>query len=152
AGKSGCASGGRTEDTRGGGRGTTKIADLARGFNRAASRIEQLMNAQRSMLAGASHELRSPLARIRVAIELLSGEDRPELRRRLVQDIAELDDLIGELLLASRLDALDRLGRKEEVDLLALLAEEGTRNNAGMSGEPAYVQGDPRMLRRLMRN
>ena len=95
------------------------------------------MNAQRSMLAGASHELRSPLARIRVAIELLSGEDRPELRRRLVQDIAELDDLIGELLLASRLDALDRLGRKEEVDLLALLAEEGTRNNAGMSGEPA---------------
>jgi signal transduction histidine kinase len=132
--------------------GNDEIADLARGFNRAASRIEQLMNAQRSMLAGASHELRSPLARIRVAIELLSGEDRPELRKRLAQDIAELDDLIGELLLASRLDALDGLERKEEVDLLALLAEEGIRNNAEVSGKPTCVRGDSRMLRRLMRN
>ena len=55
-------------------RGHDEIADLARSFNRAAERIEKLVAAQRSALASASHELRSPLARIRVAIELLGGD------------------------------------------------------------------------------
>lgn len=132
--------------------GRDEVATLARSFNRAADRIERLVDAQRSILAGASHELRSPLARIRMAIELLPGEERPELRLRLSQDIAELDDLIGELLLASRLDAMDHLEHTEEVDLLALLAEEGLRVGAEVSGEPICILGDPRMLRRLMRN
>ena len=62
------------------------------------------------MLASASHALRSPLARIRMAIELLPHDERPELQARLAQDIAELDTLIDELLLASRLDALAAAG------------------------------------------
>jgi signal transduction histidine kinase len=132
--------------------GRDEVAKLARSFNRAADRIERLVNAQRTMLAGASHELRSPLARMRLAIELLAGADRPELRARLSQDIAELDALIGELLLASRLDALEHLERTEDVDLLALLAEEGARTGAEVSGEPVCIQGDARLLRRLMRN
>jgi signal transduction histidine kinase len=132
--------------------GHDEVAHLARSFNRAADRIERLVNAQRTMLAGASHELRSPLARMRMAIELLAGADRPELRARLSQDIAELDALIGELLLASRLDALEQLERTEDVDLLALLAEEGARTGAEVSGEAVCIQGDARMLRRLMRN
>ena len=60
--------------------GTDEVAVLARSFNRAAERVEALVNAQRSTLASASHELRSPLARIRVALELLQGDERPELR------------------------------------------------------------------------
>ena len=59
----------------------------------AAVRIARLVNAQRTMLAGASHELRSPLARMRMAIELLPHAERPELQGRLTQDIAELDAL-----------------------------------------------------------
>jgi signal transduction histidine kinase len=132
--------------------GHDEVAYLARSFNRAADRIERLVNAQRTMLAGASHELRSPLARIRMAIELLASADRPELQARLSQDIAELDALIGELLLASRLDALAHLERTEDVDLLALLAEEGARTGAEVSGESVCIEGDARMLRRLMRN
>lgn len=132
--------------------GNDEVANLARSFNRAADRIERLVNAQRTALAGVSHELRSPLARIRMAVELLQDGERPELRARLTQDIAELDDLIGELLLASRLDTFDRLERSEEVDLLALLAEEATRANANVMGKPVSIQGDPRMLRRLLRN
>src|SRR5262245_46254812 len=89
--------------------GRDEVAQLARSFNRAADRIARLVNAQRTMLAGASHELRSPLARIRMAIELLPHAERPELQARLTQDIAELDALIGELLLASRLDTLEHL-------------------------------------------
>ena len=132
--------------------GKDEVAQLARSFNLAAGRIERLVNSQRSALAAASHELRSPLARIRVGLELLSSGEKPELRASLAQDVAELDELIGELLLASRLDAFDRLERSEEVDLLALLAEESARTGAEVSGEPVLVQGEPRLLRRLLRN
>jgi signal transduction histidine kinase len=132
--------------------GHDEVARLARSFNRAADRIERLVNAQRTMLASASHELRSPLTRIRMAIALLPSAERPELQSRLAQDIAELDTLIGELLFASRLDALAHLEHLEEVDLLALLAEEGARTAAEVSGAPVCIQGNARMLRYLMRN
>lgn len=132
--------------------GKDEVAGLARSFNRAADQIERLVRAQQSILAGASHELRTPLARLSVAMELLAGDERAELRDRITQDIAELDDLIGELLLASRLDAIDKLDHHEEVDLLALLAEEAARADATVSGEPVSIEGDPRLLRRLIRN
>ncbi len=132
--------------------GNDEVAELARSFNRAAARIERLVNAQRTLLASASHELRTPLTRIRVAIELLGGDERPELRERVSRDIAELDELIGELLLASRLARLEELEQVSEVDLLALVAEEGARTGADVAGEPVRIQGDPRMLRRLVRN
>jgi signal transduction histidine kinase len=132
--------------------GDDEVAGLARSFNRAASQIERLVSAQRHTLASASHELRSPLTRMRVAIELLGGDERSDVRARIGKDIEELDELIEELLLASRLDALDHLERNEEVDVLALLAEEGARTDAIVTGEPVHIQGDPRMLRRLVRN
>ena len=132
--------------------GHDEVANLARSFNRAADRIAHLVTAQRTILAGASHELRSPLTRMRMAVELLPDTVRPALRTRLAQDIAELDALLGELLLASRLDTLDHLEPVEEVDLLALLAEEGARVGAEVSGTSVCCQGEPRMLRRLMRN
>ncbi len=132
--------------------GNDEVASLARSFNQAADRIERLVNAQRHTLVSASHELRSPLARMRIAVELLGDGDRPDVRARITKDIAELDGFIEELLLASRLDALDHLEKTEEVDLLALLAEEGTRVEASITGEPVRIQGDARMLRRLIRN
>ena len=132
--------------------GKDEVANLAGSFNRTAERIERLVTAQRNTLAGASHELRTPLARMRMAVELLPSETRPEIRRRLSEDIKEVDDLIGEFLMASRLQALDRPDRSEEVDLLALLAEEGARTGAEVTGAPMIVRGDPRMLRRLVRN
>jgi len=89
---------------------------------------------------------------MRMAIELLPGAERPELRAQLHKDIAELDLLIDEVLLASRLDAPDASLRLEEVDALALLAEEAARTGAQVSGQPAAISGDARLLRRLMRN
>jgi signal transduction histidine kinase len=132
--------------------GKDEVADLARSFNRSADKIERLVEAQRHVLAGVSHEIRTPLTRMRVALELLEKENRPELRERLLLDIAELDELIGELLLASRLDTIEQLEHAEDVDLLALLAEEAARTGAEVSGEPVTLYGDPRMLRRLIRN
>lgn len=132
--------------------GKDEVANLANSFNRAAQRIEKLVSAQRHMLAAASHELRSPLTRMRMALELLEREDRPDLREQLKKDIAELDDLVGEILLATRLQAVDELERDAPVDLFALLAEEGSRFGATVSGEPATLQGDARLLRRMIRN
>lgn len=132
--------------------GRDEVADLARSFNDAADRIERLVGSQRSMLAVASHELRSPLARIRMAAELLGENAPPETVAQLARDIEELDELVAELLLASRLQARPRPERAEEVDLLALLAEECARASAEAGGTPVTVSGDRRMLRRMLRN
>jgi signal transduction histidine kinase len=130
--------------------GRDEVADLARSFNRAADRIQQLVEVQRRQLAFASHELRSPLARLRVSLEMLAGDEA--LKARAARDLAELDALIGELLEASRLEALGKPDRDETVDLLGLVAEEAARTEAAVEGEPVLVRGDPRLLRRLVRN
>ena len=132
--------------------GSDEVAALAKSFNRAAARIESLVSVQRTMLASASHELRTPLARMRVAIELFTAAPRPELRERIERDIAELDSLIDELLLASRLETVHDVEAAEPVDLLALAAEEGARVGAAVTGEPVTVDGDRRLLRHLVRN
>lgn len=132
--------------------GKDEIAELAQSFNRAADRIEKLVGAQRNLLAAASHELRTPLTRMRMAIELIAEDTRPEVRERIVRDIGELDELVGELLLASKLDTIDRLELEEDVELLALVAQEGAPVEATTTGEEVWVRGDPRMLRRLARN
>ena len=126
--------------------GRDEVARLAESFNRAAARIEELVGAHKSLLAHASHELRTPLTRIRMALEL--GKDRREIER----DIAELDALIDEVLLASRLDTVSSLDVIEELDLLALAAEEAARYELEAQGEPLVVRGDPRLLRRMIRN
>lgn len=133
--------------------GRDEVARLAASFNDAAARIEQLVGAHRSLLANASHELRTPLARIRMAIELMKQGAEPRRKAELERDIAELDALIDEILLASRLEAVKGLEAAEPVDLLALAAEECVRyEEAELDGQAVTVRGDPRLLRRLVRN
>jgi signal transduction histidine kinase len=133
--------------------GRDEVARLAGSFNRAAGRIEGLVAAHKTLLANASHELRTPLARIRMAVELMKESADPVRKAGLEQDIAELDSLIDEILLASRLDAVKEPHTDEEVDLLALAAEECARyEDAQLEGESVVVSGDPRLLRRMLRN
>jgi signal transduction histidine kinase len=133
--------------------GRDEVARLAQSFNRAAARIEELVGSHRLLLANASHELRTPLSRIRLGIELMKEGADPARRRELEKDIAELDALIDEILLSSRLDAVRGLDRREDVDLLALAAEEAARyDQCVVSGEPALVVGDRLLLRRMIRN
>jgi signal transduction histidine kinase len=133
--------------------GHDEVARLARSFNSAAGRIEQLVKAHKALLANASHELRTPLARIRLAMELVKDSVDPRRKSGLEQDIAELDWLVDEILLASRLDAVTEAIVTHEVDLLALAAEECARyEDAHLEGTPGMVQGDARLLRRLLRN
>jgi signal transduction histidine kinase len=133
--------------------GRDEVARLAESFNRAAGRIEELVGAHKTLLANASHELRTPLTRIRMAVELLKTDADPKRKLDLERDIAELDALIDEILLASRLDAVTEREVDEEVDLLALASEECARyDHAALAGQPVTVRGDPRLLRRMIRN
>ena len=138
--------------------GHDEIADLARQFNAAAGRIETLVNSHKSLLANASHELRSPLTRIRMGLELMGGQQpSPAFREEILRNIAELDQLVDEILLASRLDAREAdVGTVEEVDLVGLAAEECARIDADLevdaTAESLQVQGVSKLLRRALRN
>jgi signal transduction histidine kinase len=135
--------------------GRDEVAAVARSFNRAAERIETLVRAHQSLLANASHELRSPLARLKMAVAMLPQADaahRDTLRREAEANIAELDVLVEEVLLASRLDAGAWTLKRESVELLGLAAEEAARVDAQVSGSPCTVEGDERLLRRALRN
>ncbi len=155
--------------------GQDEVAYLARRFNQAAERVqtlvqshEALLASQKSLLANASHELRSPLTRIRMGLELMGGEAASASRLEISRNITELDQLIEEILLASRLDARDaNLGTVESVDLIGLAAEEcarvgaellldldpGWRTDHSAPGDAALpVQGVAKLLRRAVRN
>lgn len=156
--------------------GQDEVAFLARRFNQAAERVqtlvqshEALLASQKSLLANASHELRSPLTRIRMGLELMGGDASSPSRHEIARNITELDQLIEEILLASRLDARETdLGTIESVDLIGLAAEECARVGAELTldldddwraaqaahtGDPALpVQGVTKLLRRAVRN
>ena len=156
--------------------GQDEVAFLARRFNQAAERVqtlvqshEALLASQKSLLANASHELRSPLTRIRMGLELMGGDASSPSRQEIARNITELDQLIEEILLASRLDAREAdLGTIEPVDLIGLAAEECARSGAELvldldagwraaqaahAGDPSLpVQGVAKLLGRAVRN
>ena len=155
--------------------GHDEVAALATSFNVAAARVEALVQSHQSLLANASHELRSPLARMKLAVALLDDAppaQRDRLKREIDTNVAELDALVEEVLLASRLDAAPQTDLDEAVDLLGMAAEEGARVGARVDarvdarggapggarvggaadGSPLTVTGDERLLRRALRN
>ena len=164
--------------------GNDEVAFLAKRFNTAAERIEALVGSHKSLLANASHELRSPLTRIKMGLELMtltvgtdvsslpteranfprggsSGNSAAQLifdkhKDEISRNINELDQLIAEILLASRLDSSQAdVGTFETVDLTGLAAEECAKSGAELqvlSESAIAVHGVPKLLRRLMRN
>lgn len=135
--------------------GRDEVAAVAQSFNQAAQRIEALVASHRSLLANASHELRSPLARLKMALAMLDsaqGERRAGLQAEIERNISELDALVEEVLLASRLDAQPEPGQTLRLDFLALAAEEAAFLELALEGQPAWVLGEERLLRRAVRN
>ena len=137
--------------------GNDEVADLSRQFNAAAARIQTLVQSHKSLLANASHELRSPLTRIRMGLELMgaSSQPSPAFRDEILRNIAELDQLVDEILLASRLDAHEAdVGTIELVDMVGLAAEECARVDADLDAgaDALEVRGVAKLLRRAVRN
>lgn len=105
------------------GRQRDEFADLARDYDRMARQLQALLGAQRRLLHDVSHELRSPLARLQMAAGLLqqSPQHGEAALRRIEREVERLDQLVGEVLTLARLESGAPLGRREEIDVVALL-------------------------------
>ena len=126
-----------------------------------AEQLEQMMRMLRrhdqertTLLAGISHDLRTPLARLRLALEMLPEEDSGGMRPSMVRDVEAMDRLIGQALQLARAQAMP----DEKVDLVQLVAhllEDYQRNNTELKFEgPAHcvVLCVPQALRRILGN
>lgn len=137
--------------------GNDEVTYLAQRFNHAAEHVEQLVTSHKSLLANASHELRSPLTRIRMGLELMGSSPSPAMKAEISRSVGELDQLIDEILLASRLDAKQSdLGTVEPVDMTGLASEECARVDAhlelGPHPQSVIATGIAKLLRRMLRN
>lgn len=132
--------------------GDDELASVAARFNQTAERLQTLMEAQRRMLAMVSHELRSPLARLRLALELVPDDATGKRMADALVEIRELDALVEELLLVGRLDLQAPAPPFEPVDVAAVLRDEAVRTGAAVSAAPAPLRVDPRLVRLLLRN
>lgn len=135
---------------------------LARDFNRMGSRLQDLIGSQRQLLRDVSHELRSPLARLRVALALTERAEpaqREQLWGRLTQECDRLEALISEILALARLDAdpgtAQPINLRQLLDGLledAALAAPEQRIQVRMDGRAIALRGWPDMLGRALDN
>jgi two-component system OmpR family sensor kinase len=132
--------------------GRDEVATVARTFNTAANRIQLLIESQKSLLANASHELRSPLARLRMATELYDVTQNDKNKNEIIRNLAELDELVEEILLKSRLGSDQPYMLDQHIDLLAVSAEEAAIAGASVDGSDAFILGNEKLIRRMVRN
>lgn len=142
-----------------------EIAELGRDFDTMAERLEAAIAAQRRLIADISHELRSPLARLNVALELArqkAGDSATPSLGRIERETERMNSLIGELLTLSRLESHGRIGDPQPVSLAELLGDviadadfeaqsRGCSVESGIEGE-VTLSGDEELLRRALEN
>jgi len=140
-----------------------ELGQLARTFDRMAGRLETLLAAERRLLLDISHELRSPLARLGVAIELArSGDNTEAALNRIQKEADRLNALVGQLLQVTRAEGDPGSLRRDPVrldQLVQLLVDESAIEAAAHgctlhyeNGAPVTVSGDPELLRRAVEN
>jgi two-component system sensor histidine kinase CpxA len=148
----------RTHSTR-----KDEIGELSRSFDLMAGRIETLLSAERRLLQDVSHELRSPLTRLDVAVDLATTSDDPgEFLGRIKRDIGRLSVLVNELLQLTRAEGDPTAHALETVQLDHLVEDliEDCEVEAQAKGcrvereamEPLAVLGEPELLRRAVEN
>jgi two-component system sensor histidine kinase CpxA len=142
-----------------------EFGELVRDFNTMADRIESLVAAQRQLLSDISHELRSPLARMNLALELArqrSGPESAAVLDRMEREADRLNDLIGNLLTIARLDSKAPAPEASVVDLADLVHEvaadaqfEARSRNCDVkvtASDPCNTRGNSDLLRSAIEN
>ena len=140
-----------------------ELGELGVSFNQMADRIQTLLGAERRLLLDISHELRSPLARLGVAVELArSGEDRDHMLDRIQKEADRLNELVGELLQVTRVEGDPSMQKSEMVPLDELLAdivydsllEAKAKDCTLLLKAPSAVtlSGDEELIRRAVEN
>lgn len=122
-----------------------EVGAIAQAVNRMAERIERQIDAQRDLLAAVSHEIRSPLARLRFLLETLRDGDaaREKALDEVDREVGGIDALVGDLLAASRMD----FGAREEVSLDAADVAARALERAGLDASLLAVEGAPGQFR-----
>ena len=135
--------------------GPEELATLARAFNRMSLEVHELLENRTVMVAGISHDLRTPLTRLGLAVEMLGDNAEPTLVAGIRRDLAAMENLIRQFMeLAQGLTD----ERKEDLDLWQILcaqAEDLQREGHDVrlgSGATCHYQGDPIALGRILAN
>jgi len=141
-----------------------EMTDLAKDFDHMAEQVQQLVFTQKRLLNDVSHELRSPLARLQVAIEMArqQPEKASELMQRIEKECYRLDELVGELLTLSRLEANVHNNDADYFDINGLVdsivtdarfeAESQNKRVAYSKEKETLLKGSIELLRRAFEN
>lgn len=142
-----------------------EVSDLARDVDRMAERIEGLVGSHQRLIRDVSHELRSPLARLNVALELArqsAGSGTPAPFDRIERESERLNELIGQLLMLTKLESESGMNRQADISISDLILEvthdvdfEASSNerNVHVTGcESLFFNGDKELLRQALEN
>jgi signal transduction histidine kinase len=142
-----------------------ELAELGHDFDRMAARIETLVQAQRRLIGDISHELRSPLTRLGVALELARQRTGPEassMLDRIGRESESINEMIGQLLTLSRIESSADELKMSRIDLAALVREVAddadfearSRNRSARATtcEPCVTTGVPGLIRSAVEN
>lgn len=135
--------------------GPTELATLAREFNRMGEQVEELLANRTTLLAGISHDLRTPLARIRLALGMLSENPAPDLFERVLRDVDGMNELIARCLEVSRDFAEQDSVELDLCELLAGVAAEHAHTGVelrGRKGPDCRLCVRPLALKRIVSN
>ena len=138
-----------------------ELADLARDFDRMADRIQSLLRKQLELLGDISHELRSPLTRLNVSLELVR-RGKTDAIERMQADLYRLDTLIGQILTLTRLHTRSDSKTEEPVNLRSIVesvaedarfeVEEDGKSVVVAHAVECWLKGDPALLRSCIEN
>jgi signal transduction histidine kinase len=142
-----------------------EIAELVHDFNRMAERLELLLNSQKQLISDISHELRSPLARLNVALGLArqrAGDESTKALDRIELEAERLNEMIGKLLTLARLESGESPEDRSTVQILELLQEvvadadfEAHSRDCGVKlvqAQDCTTVGNPELLRSAFEN
>ena len=135
--------------------GSSELRDLAQAFNAMAKRLNRLLHSKEQLLLDVSHELRSPITRLKVQLEFLEDADA---RESLRSDLAEMEAMVATLLESARLRhtaAALSLKSVSMVDLIRSLIPEFKDRRPGVEPGPLVdtpVNADPEKMRIVLRN
>ncbi|MCA1926382.1 MAG: HAMP domain-containing protein [Thiobacillus sp.] len=130
--------------------GPAELAELARRFNRMAAEVRDLLDNRTTLLAGISHDLRTPMTRLQLNLEMLRDDPSPARIDRAVADLADMNKLVAGYLELARTTQAEAKSRLELAAWLSGLAAE--HGLACKAGAPCPVEAGPIALRQIVAN
>lgn len=135
--------------------GPTELATVAQDFNQMASQVRELMDNRTTLLAGISHDLRTPIARMTMAMELLRTNSDPELFERMDRYLIEMNQLINEFISFTKSQdsgSAEPFDLCHAVDLLVQEYQNGGAQLKWEATENCLINANPLGLRRVVTN